>query len=156
MRMKAGFAGLCVLAWLSAVLPASATKPPDLGRTKFKDIAKYLNLTADQQAKIKPDVDRIQDIVKQADKQRGTPGFGGGGRTPVGGGRWGAPGGGGNQGGVQVGDFEERRARRQEWQKEITNRVEEVKSLLTPEQLEKFKAIQVPNVVAPPSRGGWR
>ncbi len=154
MRMKVGLAGLCLLAWLSAPSPASAAKPPDLAKTKFKDIAKYLNLTADQQAKIKPDVDRIQAIVKQADKQRGTPGLGGGGRVPVGGGRWGAPGGGGTQGGVQVGDLEQRRVQREEWQKEITNRVEEIKSLLTPEQLEKFKVIQVPKVAAAPSPGG--
>jgi Spy/CpxP family protein refolding chaperone len=52
---------------------------------------------------------------------------------------------------VQVGDLEQRRLQRQEWQKEITNRVEEIKSLLTPEQVEKFKSIQVPNIVAPPS-----
>jgi Spy/CpxP family protein refolding chaperone len=153
MRKNTILAGLCVLLWMAAAPAASAEKTPDLGKTKFKDIARYLNLTPDQQARIKPDVDRIQDLVKQADKQRGAPGFGGGGRTPVGGGRWGGPGGGGNQGSVQVGDLEQRRAQRQEWQKEITNRVEEIKSLLTPEQVEKFKSIQVPNIVAPPS---WR
>jgi Spy/CpxP family protein refolding chaperone len=151
MHKKTILAGLCVLLWLAAASAPSAEKPPDLGKTKFKDIARYLNLTSDQQARIKPDVDRIQDLVKRADKQRGAPGFGGGGRTPVGGGRWGGPGGGGNQGSVQVGDLEQRRLQRQEWQKEITNRVEEMKSLLTPEQVEKFKSIQVPNIVAPPS-----
>ena len=142
------FSGLCVLLWLGGA--AAADKTPDLGKTKFKDIAKYLNLTTDQQGKIKPDVDRIQDLVRQADKQRGTPGFGGGGRTPVGGGRWGGAPGGENQGGVDVGDVEERIARRQEWQKEIANRVDEIKSLLTPEQLEKFKSIPVPNLSARP------
>ena len=146
-------AGLCVLLWLGAAAALSADKPPDLGKTKFKDIVKYLNLTPDQQTKIKPDVDRIQDLVRQAEKQRGAPGFGGGGRTPVGGGRWGTPGGGGNQGSVQVGDVEERRAQRQEWQKEVTNRVEEIKSFLTPEQVQKFKSITVPDLAAPPS---WR
>jgi Spy/CpxP family protein refolding chaperone len=151
MRKNTILAGLCVLLWLAATSALSAEKTPDLGKTKFKDIAKYLNLTPDQQARIKPDVDRIQDLVKQADKQRGAPGFGGGGRTPVGGGRWGGPGGGGNQGSVQVGDLEQRRAQRQEWQKEITNRVDEIRSLLTPGQLEKFKAMPVPNIVAPPS-----
>jgi hypothetical protein len=138
----------CVaFAWLAVVVPASAEKPLDLGKTKFKEIAKYLNLTGEQQPKIKLDVERIQDIVKQAAKQRGTPGFGGGGRTPIGGSRWGG-GIGGNPGGVQVGERQERQAQRVEWQKEISNRVAEIRSFLTPEQLEKFKAIQIPNILS--------
>ncbi len=149
--MKSVLAGLCVLLWLGGAMSAAAAeKTPDLAKTKFKDIAKYLNLTPEQQQKIKPDVERIQDIVKQADKQRGTPGFGGGGRVPVGGSRWGGPGGGGSQGAVQVGDTEQRQIQRVEWQKEITNRAEEIRSFLTPEQREKFKAIQVPDILAPP------
>jgi len=145
---------LGVVLWLGATGVGSAEKPPDLGRTKFKDIAKYLDLTPDQQEKIRHDVDRIQEIVKQADKQRGSPGFGGGGRTPVGGGRWGGGATAGNTGKVEVGDLEERRARQQEWQKEITNRVDEIKTFLTPAQAEKFKTIAVPNILAPSSGGG--
>ena len=137
-----------VVLWLAGAGVGAAEKTPDLGRTKFKDIVKYLNLTADQQEKIKRDVDRIQEIVKQADKQRGSPGFGAGGRTPVGAGRWGT-GGAGSSGRVEVGDLAERRARQQEWQKEIVNRVDEIKTFLTPEQLEKFKAITIPNILAP-------
>ncbi len=126
---------------------ARAEKPPDLGRTKFKDIVKYLNLTSDQQEKVKRDIERIQDIVKQADKQRGSTGYGAGGRTPVGG-QWGpgAPLGGQNR--VDLGDVQERRARQQEWQKEIVNRVDEIKTFLTPGQLEKFKNIAIPDILA--------
>ena len=62
--------------------------------------------------------------------------------------------GGGYQGGAQVGDREGRLAQRVEWQKEITNRVEEIKSLLTPGQREKFKTIQVPDLMAPNRFGG--
>lgn len=145
-----------VVLWLAGAGVGAAGKPPDLGRTKFKDIAKYLNLTADQQEKTRRDVERIQEIVKQADKQRGSPGFGAGGRTPVGGGRWGAGGGAGGAGKVEVGDIAERRARQQEWQKEIVNRVDEIKTFLTPEQLEKFKTITIPNILAPASGGGYR
>lgn len=141
-----------VLGWLVLVVPAGAEKPLDLGKTKFKDVAKYLNLTGDQQKKIKRDVDRIQQIVKDAEKQRGTPGFGAGGRTPVGGSRWGG-GIAGNPGAVPLGDRTEQRAQREEWQKEIRNRVEEIESLLTPEQREKFKAIQIPNILASPTGG---
>ncbi len=149
MRVKAGnLIGAIGACLCLAILPAAAGKPIDLGKTKFKDIAKYLNLTAEQQQKIRPDVDRIQDVVKQAAKQRGTPGFGAGGRTPVGGGgRW--DGATGSPNTVQLGDREQRQAQRVEWQKEITNRVEEIKSFLTPEQLEKFKAIQIPNIFEP-------
>ena len=147
--MKPVFAAFCAILWLAVALPVEGAKPLNLGKTKFKDIAKFLNLRADQQDTIRRDVERIQEIVKQADKQRGAPGFGAGGRTPVGaGGRWGgggmgAPGGGG---GVQVGDVQERRLQRAEWQKEIGNRVDEIKSLLTPEQAEKFKTIIVPDL----------
>lgn len=140
----------CAAAWLVLAVPAGAEKPPDLGKTKFKEIAKYLNLTAGQQKQIKIDVDRIQDIVKQAAKQRGSPGFGAGGRTPVGGSRWGG-GIGQGSGSVQVGDRAEQRIQREEWQKEIRNRVEEIESLLTPEQIVKFKAIEVPDVVSTPT-----
>ncbi len=147
-------AGLLAIFFCLATTGLAAGKPPDLGRTKFKDIVKYLNLTSDQQEKVKRDVERIQDIVRQADKQRGSPGFGGGGRTPVGAGQWGAGGTAGSQNKVEVGDLEERRARQQEWQKEIVNRVEEIKTFLTPPQLEKFKDITIPNILAP-SRGGW-
>ena len=146
---------LCAVAWLVFALPANAEKPLDLGKTKFKEIARFLNLTADQQKTIKRDVERIQEIVKQADKQRGSPGFGGGGRTPVGGGRWGAGAGAGNSGKVEIGDLAERRVRQQEWQKEIVNRVDEIKTFLTPEQVEKFKAITIPDILAP-STGGWQ
>jgi len=145
--MKVGISVCCAAAWLVFALPAGAGKPLDLGKTKFKEIAKYLNLTADQQQKIKPDVERIQDIVKQVARQRGTPGFGAGGRTPVGGSRWGG-GIGGNPGGVQAGGRQEQEAQRVEWQKEITNRTDEIRSFLTPGQLEKFKTIQVPNVLS--------
>jgi hypothetical protein len=152
MRSRALIAACFALAWLAVTVPAFAEKPPDLARTKFKEIAKYLNLTTGQQVTIKPDVEHIQEIVKQADKQGGSPGYGGGGRTPVGGSRWGG-GIGGSPGGTQVGEREQRRTQRVEWQKEITNRVEEIKSLLTPEQAEKFKAIQVPNLMASPAGG---
>ncbi len=147
MPRKRLVAACCAFALLAVAMPARAEKPLDLGRTKFKDIVKYLNLTAEQQQKIKPDVERIQDIVKQAAKQRGTAGYGGGGRTPVGGSRWGG-GIGGNPGGVQVGERAERQQQRVEWQKEIGNRVEEIRSFLTPEQIEKFKAIQIPNILS--------
>ena len=140
------------LVWIALAVPARAEKPLDLGKAKLKEIAKFLNLTAEQEAKVKPDVDRIQDLVKQAAKQGGSPGFGAGGRTPVGGGRWGG-GMGGNQGSVQVGDREERRAQRVEWQKEITNRAEEIRSFLTPEQVEKFKTITIPDILAPMTGG---
>ena len=155
--------GVLVLASLAALVlaPPAISKPkvPELAKAKFDDIAKYLSLTREQQEKIKPDVVRIQDIVKQAGKQRGPlGGWGGGGpRSPVGGG-WGGTGGGapgarGDGAGRGGSDqSEQMRAQREEWQKEITNRVEEIKGLLTPEQLEKFNAIAVPNVVAPPSR----
>ncbi len=149
--MKLTLAVTCLLGAL-AVGASAAEKVPDLAKTKFKDIAKYLNLTPEQQQKIKPDVERIQDLVKQAEKQRGAPGFGGGGRVPVGGSRWGGPGGSGSQGAVQVGDLEQRRVQRVEWQKEITNRVEEIRSFLTPEQREKFKPIQVPDILTPPGQ----
>lgn len=148
MKSKALLVACFALAWLAWSMPALAEKPPDLGRTKFKDIVKYLNLSTEQQPTIKLDVERIQDIVKQADKQRGAPGFGAGGRTPIGGPR-GIGGMGGYQGPTQVGEGGERQAQRIEWQKEITNRVEEIKSLLTPEQKEKFKTIQVPDLLAP-------
>ncbi len=142
-----------VVAWIGFAGPARADKTLDLGKTKFKEIAKYLNLTAEQEAKIKPDVERIQDVVKQAAKQGGSPGFGAGGRTPIGGGgRWGGSMG-GNQGAVQVGDRAERQAQRVEWQKEITNRVEEIQSFLTPEQREKFKTITIPDILAPMTGG---
>ncbi len=144
------FISLCALAWLSVNTAAGADKVPDLGRTKFKEIAKYLNLTAEQQQKIKPDVDRIQDVVKQAEKQRGGPGFGGGGRTPIGSGNWGGGPARTGGGAVQVGDIEGRRLQRQEWQKEITNRAEEIKTFLTPPQIEKFKAMGVPDLMAGP------
>ncbi len=143
---------ICLAVSWIAVTAARAEKPLDLGKTKFKEIAKYLNLTAEQQAKIKPDVERIQDVVKQAAKQGGSTGYGAGGRTPIGGSRWGAPGS-GNQGSVQMGDRGERQAQRVEWQKEITNRVEEIRSFLTPAQLEKFKAITIPDILAPLTGG---
>ncbi len=143
----------CAVAWLGFAVPAGAEKPLDLGKTKFKDIAKYLNLTSDQQKKIKPDVDRIQEIVKLAARQRGSPGFGAGGRTPVGGSRWGGGGIGANPGSVQVGDRAEQRLQREEWQKEIRNRVEEIESFLTPEQVQKFKSVLVPSVVSSPTGG---
>jgi hypothetical protein len=154
-----------LLAWLVvAAIPALAEKVPDLGKTKFKDIAKYLSLTPQQQEKIRPDLDRIQEIVKDAAKQRGVGGWNSGGanRTPVGGsGVMARPGPGatGSGGGEATTPekFEERRAQRKEWQTEITNRVEEIKSFLTPGQLEKFKNVQVPNLMALPSQGGsWR
>ena len=45
---------VCVaLVVLGSVAPARAEKPLDLGKTKFKEIAKYLNLTAEQETKIK-------------------------------------------------------------------------------------------------------
>lgn len=147
MQRRRFFAVAVALIWCLVGAGARAEKPLDLGRTKFKDIAKYLDLTREQQAKVKPDVERIQDIVKQAAKQRGTPGFGAGGRTPVGGSRWGG-GLGGNTGGVQVGERAERQQQRVEWQKEINNRIEEIESYLTPGQIEKFKAIQVPNILS--------
>ncbi len=135
---------------------AAKEKIPDLGRTKFKDIAKYLNLNADQQNKIKPDVDRIQQIVKDAQKLGGPKGGwgGGGARSPVGGG-WGGMGrgGGAQPSGGSTGNTEQKRAQLQEWQKEITNRVDEIKSFLAPDQLEKFKAVQVPDLDAP--GGAW-
>ena len=141
---------LCAVAWLVFALPANVGKPLDLGKTKFKEIARFLNLTADQQKTIKRDVERIQEIVKQAAKQQGTPGYGAGGRTPVGGGRWG---GFGQSGGIQVGERAEQRVQRDQWQKEIRNRVEEIESLLTPEQREKFKSIEIPNVLSSPTGG---
>ncbi len=128
-----------------------AEKTPDLSKTKFKDIAKYLDLSAEQQAKIKPDVDRIQDIVKQAGRlPTGHRGWGGGGRAPVGSsGVMGRPNPqAGDMGGSGGGNTTEARAQRQEWQKEITNRIEEIKSFLTPAQIEKFKSVQVPNLMA--------
>ncbi len=138
----------CAVFALSLPSPARADKTPDLGKTKFKDLAKYLDLTSEQQAKIKPDVERIQDIVKDASRQAGA--FGGGKRVPIGGGGpFGRPGGaGGMQGGSSGGNATDVRAQRQEWQREIGNRVEEIKSFLTPEQLEKFKSVQVPNLLA--------
>jgi hypothetical protein len=147
MRRNGVIAVYLAFAWVAFAMPVGAEKPLDLGKTKFKEIAKYLNLTADQQQKIKPDVERIQEIVKQAAKQRGTPGFGAGGRTPVGGSRWGG-GIGGNPGGVPAGERQKQEAQRVEWQKEITNRTEEIRSFLTPGQLEKFKTIQVPDILS--------
>ncbi len=152
-RLRIVLAAVCVAGWLAAAMPsAAADKVPDLGKTKFKDIAKYLSLTSDQQQKIKGDVERIQDIVKDAEKQRGTAGFGAGGRTPVGAGRWGGPASGGNQGSIRAGDVEGQRLQREEWQKEINNRVTEIRSFLTPGQLEKFKTLQVPDIRSSPMR----
>ncbi len=150
-RSRFVIAGI-VFASCVVVIAAAAEKPPELAKIKFKDLVKLLNLTAEQQATIKPDVARIQEIVKQADKQRGTAGYGAGGRTPVGGGRWG---GGitGSPSGAQITDRGERHAQRVEWQREITNRIDEIKSVLTPGQLEKFKTIQVPDLMAQPGIG---
>jgi hypothetical protein len=148
------FVSLAAVLCVSSIGLVAAGKPPDLGRTKFKDIAKYLDLTTEQQDKIRRDVERIQEIVKQADKQGGSPGYGGGGRTPVGGGRWGAGAGAGTSGRVEVGDVQERLARRQEWQKEIVNRADEIRTFLTPPQVEKFKTITIPNILSSPSGGG--
>src|SRR5512133_3370226 len=105
MRLRTTLPGAAFsLVLLFVALPAVAEKVPDLGRTKFKDIAKYLNLTSDQQGKIKPDVERIQAIVKDADKQRGAAGSGR--RVPLGGngvfGRPGAAGSAGSTGGGEV------------------------------------------------------
>lgn len=148
-----------VFAWLSILAPlATAAKTPNLGKTKFKDVAKFLALTPEQQLKVRPDVDRIQAIVKDAEKQRGQGGWGRGGRRiPVGGsGVMGRGGVGGSDTAPPAGNFEEMRRQRQEWQKEIDNRVDEIKSFLTPQQLEKFKSIELPNLNALPSRGPWQ
>ncbi len=137
----------CAVFVVSLSPVARADKTPDLGKTKFKDLVKYLDLTSEQQVKIKPDVDRIQEIVKDASRQTGASG---GKRVPVGGsGPFGRPGGaGGVQTGGGAGNPTEVRAQRQEWQREISNRVEEIKSFLTPAQLEKFKSVQVPDLLA--------
>ncbi len=150
MRNVALFA---LVVMLIAVPGSYAEKVPDLGKTKFKDIAKYLDLTPGQQARVKPDVERIQQIVKDAQNQPGSSGgFGSGGRAPVGGtGAFGRPSPGGMSGATEVPSsekIEERRAMRKEWQTEINNRVDEIKTFLTPAQLGKFKAIQVPNLFA--------
>ncbi len=139
-----------IVLWLmAAVSPAFAEKVPDLGKTKFKEIAKYLALTPEQQAKVKPDVERIQDIVKDAQKQSTGGGFGSGGRAPVGGnGAFGQPSPGGGTEVPSAAKIEARRIQRQDWQTEIKNRVEEIRSFLTPDQLEKFKNMQVPNLFA--------
>ncbi len=147
MRMKALAVASLALVWLAVGAPVRAGKPIDLGKTKYKEIAKYLDLTPSQEKTIKLDIERIQDLVKQAEKQRGTPGYGAGGRTPIGSGQWGG-GIGGSPTSVQVGRSADREAQRAEWRKEITNRIEEIKSLLTPPQLEKFKTIKLPDLMA--------
>jgi hypothetical protein len=143
-------AGAPIVLWLLiGVSPAFAEKVPDLGKTKFKEIAKYLALTSEQQLKVKPDVERIQDIVKDAQKQSAGGGFGSGGRAPIGGsGPFGRPSPGGGTEVPSSAKIEARRIQRQEWQTEINNRVDEIKSFLTPEQVEKFKNITVPNLFA--------
>ncbi|MGE5359604.1 MAG: hypothetical protein ACM3NQ_11350 [Bacteroidales bacterium] len=134
---------------LLAGSPLFAEKVPDLGKTKFKDISKYLALTPEQQAKVKPDVDRIQAIVKDAQKQSTGGGFGRGGRAPIGGsGAFGQPSPGGGTEVPSSAKIEARPIQRNDRQTEINNRVDEIKTFLTPDQLEKFKNMQVPNLLS--------
>jgi hypothetical protein len=141
---------LCVALWLASGPAGAGEKPPDLGKAKFKDLAKYLSLTAEQQAKIRPNVERIQDLVKRAARLPGSGGWRGGyaGGSRIGGpGDWGRrpPAGGGT-------DVKGSRAQREEWQTEIEARVSEIRVLLTPAQQAKFESVRIPNLRAAPGR----
>jgi len=142
----AGF--LCAALFLVAAAGAAGEKPPDLAKVKFKQLAKYLDLSVEQQAKIRPNVERVQDIVKRAARLPGSGGWRGGYASTggIGGpGDWGRrPPSTATTGGTAP---KEAMAQRQEWQKEIEGRVLEIKSMLTPAQLVKFQAVQIPNIV---------
>lgn len=135
---------LCVAFCLTAALAAAGDKPPNWGTTKFKDLAKHLNLTAAQQAKIKPNVEKIQDLVKRAARLPGSGWRGG----YAGGGRLGSPGDWGRRppSAATGAGSKQSAEQREEWQSEIEGRVLEIKGLLTPEQIAKFDAIEVPDL----------